>query len=95
MFERRFRIERPSVAILAQNNEHISQSILAPLCTLFEAWLVSALVSVHLDSRSALNASRAKTPLVEHLDLEYHLDFDLGDLDRSFAGFANRELKDP
>ena len=65
------------------------------LCTLLEAWLVSALVSAHLDSRSALNASRAKTQFVEHLDLEYHLDFDLGDLDRSFAGSANRELKDP
>ena len=50
----------------------------------------------HLDSWSALNAStREKTPLVKHLDLEYHLDFDLGDLDRSFAGSANRELKDP
>ena len=65
-----------------------------------ETWLVSALVSTlvpaHLDSWGALNAStRAKIPLVEHLDLEYHLDFDLGDLDRSFAGFANRELKDP
>jgi hypothetical protein len=42
-----------------------------------------------------LDAVQAKTSLVNHLDLERDLDFDLGDPNRSFAGSATREPKDP